>query len=151
MNKIASIILDYKSQVPKNTVEGAPIIIPQTPLQAVLASFTVNLPAITPSAADNRVFLFADAGVQSLGPLFNNGLIFRIYRDGAEIFNTSVGVQIPGPAGSFYDFAFNTIDESVPFGAHLYQLTVQAAIQSAQSTAQVIGPITFSALALGTS
>jgi hypothetical protein len=151
---MAAVILDYKASVPSSFFGGTPAMtIPQTPTQLQVADLGVFLPESTPSSINNNVFLFADVGVRNLGPLFNNAVVFHIYRDGREIFNTNVGLQspnmIPVTATSDYNITFSTIDEQVPFGFHVYQLTVQAIIQTAQSTAQVVGPITFSGLGLG--
>jgi hypothetical protein len=150
MLPVAIVILDYKASVPSSFFSGTPAVtIPQTPTQLQIADLGMALPEITPSAAGNRVMLFADVGVRNLGPLFNNAVVIHIYRDGKEIFNTDVGLQIPGAVTSDYNLSISTIDEQVPFGFHVYQLTVQAVIQTAQSTAQVVGPITFSGLGLG--
>lgn len=154
---MASVILDYKASVPSNTFGGTPAVnIPQVPTQLQLADLGMFLPQITPSSESNRVFLFADVGISSqLGSLFNNAVIFRIYRDGAEIFNTTVGLQnTPILPAHDYNITFNTIDEGVPFGFHVYHLTAQALIANTApmifTIAQVVGPVTFSGLALGT-
>jgi hypothetical protein len=147
---MTSVILDYKASVPSSFFGGTPAVtIPQTPTQLQVADPGIFLPQITSSSINNNVFLFADVGVRNLGPIFNNAVVFHIYRDGREIFNTDIGLQIPGVVTSDYNIAFSTIDGQVPFGFHVYQLTVQAIIQTAQSTAQVVGPITFSGLGLG--
>jgi hypothetical protein len=147
---LATVILDYKASVPSSFFGVTPsVVIPQTPTQLQVADLGVFLPNTIPSSAGNRVLLTADVGVRNLGPIFNNAVIFHIYRDGREIFNTNIGLQIPGVVTSDYNVTFSTIDENVAFGFHLYQLTVQAIIQTAQSTAQVVGPITFSGLGLG--
>ncbi|UQD51863.1 exosporium protein C [Bacillus methanolicus] len=155
---MTSVVLDYKASVPSNTFGGNPAVnIPQIPTQLQLADLGMFLPEITPSSESNRVFLFADVGISSqLGSFFNNAVIFRIYRDGVEIFNTTVGLQNTPPASPPHDYnvTFNTIDEGVPFGFHVYQLTAQALIANTApmvfTIAQVVGPVTFSGLALGT-
>lgn len=154
---MANVILDYKASVPDNTFGGAaPQPIPQIPNQLLLADLGMFLSELTPSAASNRVYLSADVGIRSqLGSLFNNAVFFRIYRDGQEIFNTSVGLQAtPVLPAHDYNITFNMIDEGVPFGFHVYQLIVQAAIANTNlavfTIAQVVGPVTFSGLAVGT-
>ncbi|MCZ8511038.1 exosporium protein C [Paenibacillus filicis] len=147
---MTTVILDYQASVPSSFFAGTPAVtVPQTPTQLQIADLGLFLPNITSSSANNQVLLTADVGVRNLGPIFNNDVVFHIYRDGREIFNTIVGLQIPGPVTSDYNISFNTIDENVPFGFHIYQLTVYAFIQTAQSTIQVVGPITFSGLGLG--
>jgi hypothetical protein len=154
---LANVILDYKASVPDNTFGGAAAQpIPQIPNQLLLADLGMFLSELTPSAASNRVYLSADVGISSqLGSLFNNAVFFRIYRDGQEIFNTTVGVQnTPVLPAHDYNVAFNMIDEGVPFGFHVYQLTAQAVIANSNigvfTMAQVVGPVTFSGLAVGT-
>jgi hypothetical protein len=155
---LTSVILDYKASVPSNTFGGtAPVTIPQVPTQLQLADLGMFLPQITPSSANNRVYLFADVGIRSqLGSFFNNAVLLRIYRDGVEVFNITVGLQNTPPASPAHDYnvTFNTIDEGVPFGFHVYQLTAQALIANSAvpvfTIAQLVGPVTFSGLALGT-
>lgn len=151
MSNLTTVILDYKASVPSSMVGGtAATTVPQVPTQLQVADLGMYLPVITPSPINNRVELFADVGAQLVtGAIFNNALIFHIYRDGREVFNTDVGLQGVNLSGPIYNFAFSTIDESVPFGFHVYQLTVSAVIDTAQSSVQVIGPITFSGFAFG--
>jgi hypothetical protein len=154
---LTNVILDYKASVPDNTFGGtAAVSIPQIPNQLQVADLGMFLSELTPLAESNRVYLSADVGINSqLGSLFNNAAFFRIYRDGVEIFNTTVGLQnTPVLPAHDYNIALSTIDEGVPFGFHVYQLTVQAAISNSNpglfTMAQVVGPVTFSGLAVGT-
>jgi hypothetical protein len=154
---LANVILDYKASVPDNQFGGvAAISIPQIPTQLQVADLGMFLSELTPSAASNRVYLSADVGINSqLGSIFNNAVFLRIYRDGVEIFNTTVGLQnTPSLPAHDYNITLNTIDEGVSFGFHVYQLTVQAVIANSNpglfTMAQVVGPVTFSGLAVGT-
>jgi hypothetical protein len=153
---LATVVLDYKAAVPSNTFGGvAAATIPQVPTQLQVANLGLFLPQLTPSAENNRVYLFADVGISAAaGSLFNNAVIFRIYRDGVEIFNTTSGLQSAVGLERDYNITFSTIDEGVPFGFHVYQLTVQALIANSAAPvftiAQVVGPVTFSGLAVGT-
>ena len=153
---MATVVLDYKAAVPSNSFGGvATVTVPQVPTQLQVADLGLFLPQLTPASANNRVYLFADVGINAAaGSLFNNAVIFRIYRDGVEIFNTTTGIQSAVGAASDYNVTFSTIDEGVPFGFHVYQLTVQALIANTAAPvftiAQVVGPVTFSSLAVGT-
>jgi len=153
---LATVVLDYKAAVPDNRYGGvAASTIPQVPTQLQVADLGLFLPQLTPSAENNRVYLFADVGISAAtGSLFNNAVIFRIYRDGAEIFNTTAGLQSAVGLERDYNITLSTIDEGVPFGFHVYQLTVQALIANTAAPvftiSQVVGPVTFSGLAVGT-
>ncbi len=154
---MANIVLDYKAAVPSNSFGGSPPInIPQIPNQLQIADLGLFLPQLTPSVEGNRVLLSANVGISAqLGSLFNNAVIFRIYRDGEEIFNTTVDLQnTPVLPAHDYNVTISTIDEAIPFGFHVYQLVVQAAIANSApgvfTIAQVVGPVTFSGLAVGT-
>ncbi|NWQ42663.1 exosporium protein C [Bacillus sp. EB106-08-02-XG196] len=154
---MANVILDYKASVPNNTFGGTEAVtIPQIPNQLQVAGLGMFLSELTPSAESNRVYLSADVGINSqLGSVFNNAVFFRIYRDGVEIFNTVVGLQnTPTLPAHDYNVTLSTIDEGVPFGFHVYQLTVQAVVANSNppffTIAQVVGPVSFSGLAVGT-
>jgi len=141
-------ILDYKASVPDNRSGIVGAVIPQTPQQQALADLGLFLQPYT-EPGTNKVILKASVGVEATQPLFNNNLIFRIYRDGFEIYNFIVGVGVP-TAGlpAYYLFTFEAVDEAVPSGFHIYLLRVSAAINTAQSSVRVSGPITFSGLAV---
>ncbi|MDO7905383.1 hypothetical protein Q5741_03030 [Paenibacillus sp. JX-17] len=147
-------VLDYAASVPDNTSGGAAsVTIPQIPTQLQLSDLGIFIPQVTPDMNTGRVVLSADIGLQERGPIFNNAVQLHIYRDGVEIFNTIVGTQtvnaVPAGAQYFYDVSFSTIDQNVPLGFHVYQLTVSAVISiAAQSTVQVVGPVTLSGLAI---
>ncbi|ULO07308.1 hypothetical protein H1230_31060 [Paenibacillus sp. 19GGS1-52] len=143
-------ILNYAASVPDGFSGGVPpVTIPQVPTQLQVADLGVFIPQLTP-AANGRVLLSADVGVQNIGPTFNNALQFHIYRDGQEIFNTQLGTQTVGALSNyFYNISFSTIDEEVPPGFHVYLLNVSAIISVvALSTVQVVGPVTFSGLTI---
>jgi len=145
------IILDYKASVPSSTVLGAgTVTIPQAPNLLMVADLGIFISEVTPPTM-NRVMLSGDLGVRSLGPLFNNVVGLHVYRDGVEVFNSLTGLQIPAGGTTFnYNIVFHFVDEFVPTGFHVYQFGVNAFIQTVQSSTQVIGPITFSGLAVGT-
>ncbi|MFT9846335.1 exosporium protein C [Aneurinibacillus sp. REN35] len=150
------IVLDYKASVPSNSFGGtAPVPIPQIPSQLQVADLGLFIPQVSPATTNNRVYLSADVSISAaVGSLFNNGVIFRIYRDGVEIFNTLEGVQRAPASPTEYNVTFSTVDENVPSGFHVYKLVVQAIIANNApavfTIAQVIGPVTFSGLAVGT-
>jgi len=141
-------ILDYKASVPDNRSGIIGAVIPQTPQQQQLADLGLFLQPFT-EPGTNRVILKGSVGVEATQPFFNNNLVFRIYRDGMEIFNFLGGVGVPAAgAPAYYLFSFEMVDFNVPSGFHAYLLNVSAAINTAQSSVRISGPITFSGLAV---
>jgi hypothetical protein len=135
-------ILAFAETVPSRTAtEILPIPIPVSATPLTLASVTVKLDSNAP--LNNRIELNASVGVAGTGSV--SQVIFRIFRDGSPIFNTQEGIQTA--TEQFYIVRFLTVDFNVPIGSHTYALTVERSTGGA--TADVAGPITFSALALG--
>jgi hypothetical protein len=135
-------ILDFNETVPARTAgEILPIIIPTSATPQTLASVTITLDANAP--LNNRVELNGSVGIAGTGSV--SQIIFRIFRDGKQIFVTQQGVQTAQE--QFYIVRFVAPDFNVPIGLHQYALTVERSTGGA--TASVAGPITFSAMALG--
>lgn len=135
-------ILDFKASEPANG-PIAPIPIPVAPVAPVpLADLGIFLSVSPPAPASNRVELVATVGVQALTGTLR--IQFRILRDGSEIFNTVQGVE--SAFESFWTVTFETVDFYVPLGFHTYTVNAQLITGG---TAQVVGPITFSGLAVG--
>jgi hypothetical protein len=135
-------ILDYNEVVPSRTAsEILPIVIPVSATPQTIASITLILDVDSPP--NNRVELNASIGVAGTSSV--SQILFRIFRDGNQIFLTQQGVQTANE--QFYIVHFTTADFNVPVGAHTYSLTVERSTVGA--TASVAGPITFSGLALG--
>lgn len=106
-----------------------------------IASVTIVLDSTAPT--NNRVELNATVGVAGTSGVAQ--VIFRIFRDGVQIFVTQQGIQTANEL--FYAIRMTTADFNVPSGAHVYSLTVERS--TGGSTASVAGPIALSALALG--
>jgi hypothetical protein len=135
-------ILSFDETVPSRTAtEILPIVIPLGSPPVTLANLTITLDAAAP--LNNRVELQATVGVAGTGSVAQ--VLFRIFRDGTQIFLTQQGVQTAQE--QFYVVQMTTADFNVTPGAHAYALTVERS--SAGATASVAGPITFSGLALG--
>jgi hypothetical protein len=91
---------------------------------------------------DNNVELLATVGVRGVTGIAQ--LLFRIFRDGREIFNTQQGVESAGSEQN-YVVTFQAIDSNVS-GRHTYTLTVENRTNG--TTARGVGPVNFSALAI---
>ena len=72
-------------------------------------------------------------------------IVFRIFRNGVEIFNTIDGVE-SADSEQNYTFTFQAIDFNLTSGASFYSLTAQNVIPNSQAI--VVGPISFSGLAI---
>lgn len=135
-------ILDYQAKQPRSFANRATATrIPQSPNR-----LTLTLPIRITSIRSNKVELIASVGVRGVTGI--SQILFRIFRDGREIFNTIQGIESTGSEQN-YILTFQAIDFNVPIGTHRYSLTAEN-IQ-ANTTAEVIGPVSFSALAISNS
>jgi hypothetical protein len=67
-------------------------------------------------------------------------ILYTIYRDGVKIFDTRQGTQ------NIETTTFQAIDFNLSPGKHVYKLTVE--VLEDTSTSKVVGPLSFSALAI---
>ncbi|SFS95058.1 hypothetical protein [Marininema halotolerans] len=134
-------VINYQASVPQS-VQGVapPVAIPTSPTRVQLAGLGVFIPQS--NAGNNSVQLKATIGVESVSG--TNQYLFRIFRDGVEIFNTEASMDSVNL--TFISSAFHTIDFDVAGGFHVYSLTVE---NLTGGTAQVIGPIVFSGIVIG--
>ncbi|MGE7917222.1 exosporium protein C [Lysinibacillus xylanilyticus] len=135
-------VLDYQATEPLSSFNpGNAFTIPQSPFRVVLASIQINIPAT--ATRNNRVELISTVGVEGITNI--SQIVFRIFRNGKEIFNTQDGVESTGSEQT-YTFTFQAIDSNLIAGANFYQLTVENITPNTQ--ANVVGPISFSGLAI---
>ncbi|MBP0723668.1 exosporium protein C [Bacillus sp. RG28] len=136
-------VLDYQATQPLNGFDpGIAFPIPQTPDSALLASIQINIPSS--SSMNNRVELISTVGVEGITNIAQ--IVFRIFRNGLEIYNTQVGAESAGSEIN-YAFTFQAIDLNLSSGTNSYQLTAENITPNTQ--ANIIGPVSFSALAIG--
>ncbi|RKP47879.1 exosporium protein C [Cohnella endophytica] len=114
----------------------------RSPSRNVLATITLRIPA---NAQPNLVDLVVTVGVRGVTGIAQ--ILFRIFRDGKEIFNTLQGIESIGSEQN-YAVTFQAEDRNVRSGAHIY--TVTAENRAANTRADVVGPISFSGLAVKT-
>ncbi|NWQ42661.1 exosporium protein C [Bacillus sp. EB106-08-02-XG196] len=144
------IILDYKASRPSNqTGKFPPISLPVGGTE--LAG--LGLFIVPPVPADNRIELKGTLGLQALS---GTPVVFlRIFRQvngvgpEIEIFNTRFTPE-PAPAEAFYTTSFQAIDFNVAGsnGFIVYKLRGEV-LASPAGTVNVVGPITFTGLAIG--
>ncbi|ERI09568.1 hypothetical protein [Aneurinibacillus aneurinilyticus] len=134
-------ILDYKATEPRRSFNVAqPTMIPLAPGRVRLASVRIMIPR---NSSRNTVELVATVGVRGITGI--SQVRFRIFRDGKEIFNTQQGIESAGSEQN-YTVAFQAIDQNVPSGSHTYTLTAEN--RTSGTAVSVVGPISFSALAI---
>lgn len=115
-------------------------IIRRSPSRSLLATITLRIPA---NAQPNRVDLVATVGVRGITGIAQ--ILFRIFRNGREIFNTVQGIESVGSEQN-YVVTFQAEDRNVRSGTHIY--TVTAENRTANTRADVVGPLSFSGLAV---
>ncbi|MDR0267786.1 exosporium protein C [Paenibacillus sp.] len=108
-----------------------------------LATVRIRIPVS--NAQPNRVELVTTVGIQGVTGIAQ--ILFRIFRDGVEIFNTQQGIESAASEQN-YAITFQAIDKNVRSGSHVY--TVSAENLTANTRADIVGPISFSGLAVKT-
>ncbi|MBW4839549.1 MAG: hypothetical protein KZY74_09130 [Paenibacillaceae bacterium] len=138
---MAKTILDYNSTVVTPVTNGVNIPIPVVG-GVQIAAVSVYIDPANPASATNRVELKATIGVEALSDTPN--VLVRIWRAGTEIFYGLVELE-----DAFNDWGLISVHfvEHAPLGVQNYQLIVEN--QDNNSTARVVGPIVFSAMAIG--
>ncbi|MBS4196835.1 exosporium protein C [Lederbergia citri] len=138
-------IIDYQATQPASRVNQVNLSIPHSPFRTTLATIRITIPRS--NATNNRVELISTVGVR--GVTGTSQLLFRIFRDGRQIFKTQVGVESDPTSEVNYVETFQAIDTNVRKGIHTYQVTVENITRGTE--AAVVGPISFSGLAIARS
>jgi len=135
-------ILDYQATEPLSTFNPETAFpIPQAPFKILLASIQINIPGT--ASRNNNVELLASIGVAGVTDI--SQIVFRVFRNGKEIYNTQDGVE-SADSEQNYIFTFQAIDSNLIAGANFYQVFAENITPSAQ--ANIVGPISFSGLAI---
>ena len=119
--------------------------IPHSPERLKVAHIDITIPRR--NAKDNNVELIATVGLR--GVTGTSQLLFRIFRDEKEIFRAQEGVESDPESEVNYIATFQAIDMDVNKGTHRYQVTVENMTNGTE--AAVVGPISFSGLAIAPS
>lgn len=134
-------IIDYQATEPIRKVNNNnPTTISSR--NSVLASIRITIPR--EDANRNHVELIATVGVRGISG--TSQILFRILRDGNEIIRTQEGVESDPTSEVNYIATFQAIDTNVGRGSHLYQVTAQNITNG--TTAAIVGPVSFSGLAI---
>ncbi|ETT44195.1 MULTISPECIES: hypothetical protein [unclassified Paenibacillus] len=140
---MAKILLDYNASVVTPITNGVSIPVPISPAGIQIAGTSVHIDPAVPGHFPNKVELKATIGVDVT--LDTPNVLVRIWRAGTEIFYARVELE-----ENFNDdgiISLHMVDINVPSGVQNYQLIVEN--QDADSIATVVGPVIFSALAIG--
>ncbi|BCJ88538.1 exosporium protein C [Effusibacillus dendaii] len=130
-------IVDFRATEPRRRFNlGRATVIPQSQRRLRLATLRVTLPQRA------TVKLLGTVGVRGVTGIAQ--VLFRIFRDGREIFNTQQGIESAGSEQN-YTVTFQAIDFNVT-GNHTYTLTAEN--RTVGTTATIVGPVSFSALSV---
>ncbi|QED49313.1 hypothetical protein [Cytobacillus dafuensis] len=135
-------IIDYQAKQPISKVNNnnqTPI--PQSPDKIVLASIRITIPK---NAKKNHVELIATAGLRGISE--TSQILFKIFRDGKEIFRAQEGIEADPTSEVNYIVTFQAIDKNVRKGSHRYKVTAENI--TSDTEAAIVGPISFSGLAI---
>ncbi|MFD3450016.1 hypothetical protein ACFDTO_36180 [Microbacteriaceae bacterium 4G12] len=135
-------IIDFQATQPTSRVNERTFEIPHSPTQLNLACIKLRIPKI--DSHDNRVELIGTVGVKGITGIAQ--ILFRIFRDGVEIFNAQAGIE-SADSEQFYIETFQAIDKNLRCGTRVYTLTVENLTNNTR--ADVVGPVSFSGLAIG--
>lgn len=136
-------IIDYQATEPIRKVNNNnPIAIPHSPRPIVLAAIRITIPRSC--AKNNHVELIATVGVRGVSG--TSQILFKIFRDGREIFRSQEGVESDPESEVNYIVTVQAIDTNVGQGSHLYQVTAENITNGTE--AAIVGPISFSGLAV---
>lgn len=135
-------VLDYQAVAPRKRFRlDLATRIPMAPTRLRLATVRIRIRNL--DLDDNRVELLTNVGVRGVSGI--SQLLFRVFRNGVQIFTTQQGVESAGSERN-YTVTFQTIDRPVRTGTQTYTVTVEN--RTAGTTATVVGPLSFSALAI---
>ncbi|WP_379140613.1 hypothetical protein [Paenibacillus sp. sgz500992] len=138
-------LLDYNATVVTPITGGISTLIPISPAGVQIAGVAVFIDPANPAHFPNKVELKATIGIDvpNLGDFPN--ILIRIWRAGVEIFYALAEYE-----EDFNDdgiISLHMVDINAPAGTQNYQLIVEN--QDNNSTAFVVGPVVFSAMAIG--
>lgn len=138
-------IIDYQATQPLRRVNNNnPTPIPHSPKKLVLASIRLMIPRRDEN--HNHVELIGTVGVRGL--MGTSQILFKIFRDGKEIFRAQEGIESDPESEVNYIVTVQAIDTNVGAGSHHYQFTAEN--MTNHTEAVVVGPISFSGLAIST-
>ncbi len=135
-------IIDYQATEPLRKIDETKAFnIPQSPKKVKLAELRVHIPR--KHVRENHVELIFTVGIKGITGIAQ--VVFRIFRDDQEIFVSQQGIE-SNDSEQFYIVTFQAIDKNLKPGSHMYRVTAENITNN--TTAAVVGPLSFSALAI---
>jgi hypothetical protein len=138
-------LLDYNASVVTPITNGVSIPVPISPAGVQIAGTSVYIDPAVPAHFPNKVELKATIGFDI--DLDSPNILVRIWRAGTEIFYALAEFDNFVSDIDNAVISLHTVDINVPAGTQNYQLIVEN--QDDNSQAIVIGPVVFSAMAIG--
>jgi len=136
-------ILDKAAVQPRRSFNPAKsFTIQRSPAKSGIAAIPIRIPV---KAQPNRVDWVVTVGVREITGI--GQIRFRIFRGNKEIFNTQQGIESTGSEQN-YVVTFQAEDRNVRAGTHAYIVTAENL--TANTRVDVVGPISFSGLAVKT-
>ena len=137
-------VIGFAASVPSSTSGSLSRTIPLNPNSIVLSQFGFYI-----NQNADQIFLNATVGVQAA--IVNPTITFRIFDENNRlVFSTTEQMQLS--VGQAQTISFQAIDTARPLGFRVYTLTASSTdLLPILTGATVIGPLTFSALALSNS
>ncbi|SDI13093.1 hypothetical protein SAMN05216352_10513 [Alteribacillus bidgolensis] len=135
---MAKELVNYQSSVPTNFNDSISRSVSETPISVALFGMTTF-------TSNTNVVLFGSVGLRST--LGTPEVLFKVIRDTAVIGST---LSSPIAAGEFFNVPISFVDLNVPPGFHRYTLTAELTTSSVTTNADIVGPVTFTGLAITT-
>lgn len=132
-------LVNYNSSVPTNFNDTISRAVTNTPIS--LAVF--GLPTFT---NNTNVVLSGSVGFRST--LGVPEILLKVRRDTTVIAST---LSSPLAVGEFRNVPINFVDRDVPPGPHSYTLTAELTTSSVTTNANIVGPVSFTGMAITTS
>ncbi|MNC09818.1 hypothetical protein D3C75_574460 [compost metagenome] len=138
-------LLDYNATVVTPITDGVSIPVPISPAGVQIAGTSVYIETAVPTHFPNKVELKATIGFDI--DFDSPNILVRIWRAGTEIFYALA--EFDNFTSDIDDaiISLHMVDINVPAGVENYQLIVEN--QDTGSVATVVGPVIFSAMAIG--
>lgn len=138
-------LLDYNATVVTPITDGVSIPVPISPAGVQIAGTSVYIDPAVPTHFPNKVELKATIGFDI--DFDSPNILVRIWRAGTEIFYALA--EFDNFTSDIDDaiISLHMVDINVPAGVQNYQLIVEN--QDTGSVATVVGPVIFSAMAIG--
>ncbi len=134
-------IIDFQATEPVQRINQIrPIRIPHSSRNLELATLSIRIPRR--DAFRNQTKLMTTVGIRGVSD--TSQILFRIFRDGREIFRAQQGLEADLASEQNYIVTFQAIDMDLGEGAHLYQVTAENITFGAEAV--VVGPISFSVM-----